>query len=113
MKTSFLYCLTANHFQLVSLLLFSIGLLGVMTSKNLIKILISIEFMVNSINIIFVSFATYRANISYTGYSIAIFVSAISALVMAIGLYFIYHIYKKYGSIDISEVYKISKEKKC
>lgn len=105
MKNNVLVCITVYHYLIISLILFFIGLIGFVISRNFIKILISLEFILNSINILFISFATYRVNSNYLGYTLVIFTTAISALILAIGLYMTYQIYKKFGTIDIVKVY--------
>ena len=65
-----------------------------------------LEFIINSVNILLISFASYKSDYSYIGYTFVIYTTAISALVMAIGLFFTYQIYMKYGTINIKKVYK-------
>lgn len=110
MRDSIFQCLSTYHYQVVAIILFMIGLLGLVYSRNLIKILISIEFIINSINLIFVSFATYMSDKNYIGNTVVIFVSAISALLLAWGLYLVYLIYKQYGTVDVNQIYSKYKE---
>lgn len=110
MKNSILYCIGAYQYQIVSILLLLIGLLGIILSKNFIKTLICLEFIINAINILFVSFAGYRADSVYTGYIVALFMTGISALVMSIGIYLTYLIYKKFGTIEITHIYEKYKD---
>ena len=65
--------MTIYHYLFIGLLLFLIGLLGSVLLKSVIKILISIEFMLLGVNINFITFATYCDNINYEGYIISLF----------------------------------------
>ena len=114
MKNSILNCVGAYQYQIVGLLLLLVGLTGIVLSRNLLKVLISVEFITNAINILFVSFASYKADSVYTGYIVALFTTGISALVMSIGIYLTFLIYKKFGTIDITTVYNKYKDvNKC
>lgn len=114
MKNSIINCVTAYNYQIISLILFSVGLIGTLTAKNFIKVFISLEFIVNAINILFVSFSSYKYESAYLGYFVAIYITAISALLLAIGLYFTYFVYKKFNTIEIEKVYAKYKDvKKC
>lgn len=114
MKNNILQCVTTYHYQILSLLLFLIGMLGTVLSRNFIKVLISIEFIINAINILFISFASYKADAGYLGYTVVLFTTGVSALVMGIGIYFTYLIYKRFGTVDIKKVYEKYKDiKEC
>lgn len=91
------------QYLLVGLLLFIIGLLGSVFVKNVIKILISIEFMLLGININFVTFATYCDNINFDGYIVALFYIAIGAVELAVALYLFYLMYTKKQSDNIEK----------
>lgn len=94
-------CITLYHYLFIGLLLFLIGLIGSTIVKNVIKVLISIEFMLAGICINFVTFATYCDNINFDGYIFALFYSAIGAVELAIALYIFYLMYKKKNSDNI------------
>ena len=114
MKDSILQCVTTYHYQIISLLLFFCGLCGVIISRNFLKILISLEFIINAINLLFISFASYKSDMSYIGYSIVLFTTGISAIIMAIGLYMSYLIYKHFGTVEVLKVYDKYKDiKEC
>ncbi|PIQ85522.1 MAG: NADH-quinone oxidoreductase subunit NuoK [Candidatus Omnitrophica bacterium CG11_big_fil_rev_8_21_14_0_20_45_26] len=76
--------LSLENYLIVSGMLFAIGALGVMTRRNLIMILLSIEIMLNAVNLSFVAFSSYGDNV--TGQVSALFVIAIAACEVAIGL---------------------------
>ena len=114
MKNSILNCVGAYQYQIVGLLLLLVGLTGIVLSRNLLKVLISVEFITNAINILFVSFASYKADSVYMSYIVALFTTGVSALVMSIGIYLTFLIYKKFGTIDIITVYDKYKDvNKC
>lgn len=110
MKNNFFLCITTCHYQIISILLLFNGLCGILFSENLIKILISLEFIINAINILFISFSSYKSDISYLGYTVVLFTTGISAIVMAIGIYIIYQINKYFGTIDLHKIYKKYKD---
>lgn len=111
MTNNLFQCITTYHYIIVSIILFIIGLLGVIISKNFIKMLISTEFIINSINLLFIAFASYKAENSYLGYTIVIFSTGISAIIMSVCLYFTNLMYKNFGTIDITKIYDTYKEK--
>ena len=105
MKSNVIYCLTTYNYQILSLIMFIIGLLGVILLKNFIKILISAEFIINGINILFISFSSYQPSDSYIGFTIVLFTTGISAVVLAIALYFLYILRKKRINTDTEELF--------
>lgn len=110
MKNNFFLCITTYHYQIISILLLFNGLCGILFSENLIKILISLEFIINAINILFISFSSYKSDISYLGYTVVLFTTGISAIVMAIGIYLAYQINKHFGTIELHKIYKKYKD---
>jgi NADH-quinone oxidoreductase subunit K len=75
---------TLNHFLILSGVLFSIGTAGVFLRRNLITILLSIEIMLNAVNITFVSVGRYQG--SADGQIITFFVMTVAAAEAAVGL---------------------------
>lgn len=84
-------------------MLFCIGLCGVVISKNVIKILISIEFMLASVNINLIAFGLYSSNLKFDGLIFTLFSIALGAVEVAIALYIFYGMYKKHNSVDIED----------
>ena len=74
------------HYLILGLIVFCIGLLGVLCSKNIIRILMSIELMFMGCNINFIAFANYLDLGSLLGESFAVFVISVSAIEAAIGI---------------------------
>jgi len=80
-------------------LLFSIGLFGVMTRRNAVAILLSVELMLNAVNINLVAFWRYGNTASMTGQVFAIIVFAVAAAEVAVGLSLIYSIYRRRNTV--------------
>lgn len=95
--------ITIYHYLFLGLALFVIGFAGSMTSEHVIKVLISIEFMLTGVNINFVTFATYCDNVNFNGYVMALFYVAIGAVELAVALYIFYLMYKKKQSENIDK----------
>lgn len=95
--------ITMFNYLFIGLLIFLIGFIGSVTVKNIIKILISIEFMLLGVNINFITFATYCDNINFSGYIIALFYTVIGAVELVIGLYIFYLMYQKKKSANIEK----------
>lgn len=76
--------ITLNHYLVLSAVLFSIGTAGVFLRRNVITLLLSIEIMLNSVNLTFV--AVGRFNGSVEGQIIAFFVMTVAAAEAAVGL---------------------------
>ena len=95
--------ITMYHYLFIGLVLFLIGICGSILSRHVIKILISLEFMLTGININFVTFATYCDNIKFDGYIMALFYVAIGAVELALALYIFYLMYSKKESENIDK----------
>jgi len=95
--------ITMYHYLALGGILFLIGLIGTMTVKNVIKVLISIEFMLTGININFVTFASYCDSINLSGYIMTLFYTGLGAVELAVGLYIFYLMYKKKQSDSIEK----------
>lgn len=93
--------ITMLHYLFLALILFVIGLIGSITTKHVIKVLISIEFMLTAVNLNFITFATYTDNTH--GYILALFYVAIGAVELAVALYIFYLMYKKKESDNIEK----------
>ncbi len=89
-----------NHYLVLSGILFSIGVLGVLIRKNAIVILMSIELMLNAVNLDFVAFAKFSQNID--GQVMVFFVMTIAAAEAAVGLAIAIAVYKRFQEVNIS-----------
>ena len=91
------------HYLFLALLLFVIGIIGSIVSKHVIKVLISIEFILTGVNINFITFATFCDNTKLEGYIMALFYVAIGAVELALALYIFYLMYRKKESENIEK----------
>lgn len=95
--------ITIYHYLFLGLVLFVIGLAGSILSKHVIKVLISIEFILTGVNLNFVTFASFCDNIELNGCMLALFYVAIGAVELAVALYIFYLMYNKKQSENISK----------
>lgn len=89
-----IFHITPAHYLLLSLTLFLIGLFGVIASKNLIKVLICIELMLNAVGINFVVFAAYFDGILVGGMIFTLFIIAVSAAQVAVAIAILINIFR-------------------
>ncbi|MCH7770579.1 MAG: NADH-quinone oxidoreductase subunit NuoK [Bacteroidetes bacterium] len=92
-----------THFLVISVVLFSLGMYGVITRKNAIMVLMGIELILNSANINFIAFAKF-GNYGLQGQIIALFVIVLAAAEAAIALAIVINIYKTISNINVDEV---------
>ena len=90
------------HYLILSGILFSIGAFGVMFRRNLITILLSIEIMLNAVNLSFITFSSLTNNLD--GQVASLFVIAIAASEVAVGLALAVLIFRKKKTIDTEAV---------
>ena len=93
-----------EHYIILSAILFSIGLYGVLAKRNAIIILISIELMLNAVNVAMVAFSRYIAPLLLTGQVFAMFIIVVAAAEAAVGLAIIIAIYRNRDTIDASQI---------
>lgn len=101
----FVFHLSLTHYLLLSAALFTIGLLGVMTRRNLIALIISIELMLNAANINFVAFSQYLGQTA--GGVMAVLVLALAAAEAAVGLAIGLYLYRRNGTIDVEQFHML------
>jgi len=90
-----------NHILFISTALFFIGIFGFLTRRNLITMLMSIELVLNSVNINFVAFNKYLWPHKLDGLFFSIFVIAIAAAEAAVAIAIIINLYRSHQSIDV------------
>jgi NADH-quinone oxidoreductase subunit K len=91
-----------NYYITLSAILFSIGALGVLIRRNPLVIFMSVELMLNSANLAFVTFA--RMHESLNGQIFVFFIMAVAAAEVAVGLALIVQIFKTKHSINVDEM---------
>ena len=92
-----------EHYLILSAVLFSIGLYGVLAKRNAVVILMCIEIMLNAVNIALVAFSRYVVPTFLTGQVFAIFVIVVAAAEAAVGIAIIIAIYRNRESIDVNK----------
>ena len=93
-----------EHYLILSVVLFSIGLYGALAKRNAIIILMCIEIMLNAVNIAMVAFSRYIVPMMLTGQIFTIFIIVVAAAEAAVGLAIIIAIYRGRETIDATEV---------
>src|SRR5215216_2226675 len=87
-----------NHYLVLSGLLFCIGTAGVFLRRNLITILLSIEIMLNAVNLSFVAFGRFRGDVD--GQIITFFVMTVAAAEAAVGLAIVISLFRHRESLN-------------
>jgi NADH-quinone oxidoreductase subunit K len=90
-----------SYYLMLSGIVFSIGLVGVLIRRNIIIILLSIELMLNATNINFVAFSAYLGNLS--GQVFVFFALTVAAAEVAVGLAIIFSLYRHSDSTNIDD----------
>jgi NADH-quinone oxidoreductase subunit K len=91
-----------NYFVALSVILFSIGAIGVLVRRNIIIIFMSIELMLNAANLAFVAFA--RQQQSMDGQIIVFFVMTVAAAEVAVGLAIIIQVFRHRETVQADEL---------
>jgi NADH-quinone oxidoreductase subunit K len=94
--------LTLHHFLYLSAILFFIGAFGVLFRRNQIVMFMSVELMLNAVNLSFVSFARYTP--SMDGHVIAFFVMALAAAEAAIGLAILVMVFRNRTTVQADDL---------
>lgn len=94
--------ITLSHYLVFSAIMFCIGLYGILKRKNIIMLLFATEIMLNAINVAFVAIGYYKGDLE--GQIMALFVIALAAAEVAIGLGLVLMLYKKYKTLDIDKL---------
>ena len=91
-----------NQFLLLAAVLFCLGVYGVLTRRNGVVVLMSVELILNAVNINLVAFGAFTDNVQ--GDVFAIFVIAVAAAEVGVGLAMVLMMYRNRKSIDFTEV---------
>ena len=94
-----------NWYLFLSTFLFCIGVMGVLFRRNAIIILMCIELMLNSVNLLLVAFSSYSGNSD--GQVFVFFIMVVAAAEVAVGLALLISIYRNIGSTDIDVLNKL------
>lgn len=93
-----------THYLVISTLLFSIGLYGVLTRRNAVAILMGIELMLNAVNINLVAFNRYVAPGAVGGQTFALVIITLAACEAAVGLALVMAAYRSLETIHVDEI---------
>lgn len=94
-----------NHYLIFCSVIFAIGVIGVLIRRNVIIIMMSIELMLNSVNLLLAAFSAYHADAS--GQVFVFFIMALAAAEVAVGLAIVIMVYRNTKSIDIDSLNKL------
>ena len=93
--------MSTTHYLVLSAILFSLGVLGVLVRRNALIVFMSVEMMLNASNLAFVAFAQQNGNLY--GQTIAFFVMVVAAAEVVVGLAIIVTIYRTRRSASVDE----------
>ena len=91
-----------SYFLVLATLLFSIGVYGVLARQHAVLVLLSIELMLNAVNINLVAFSAFLRDVS--GQVFALFVIAVAAAEVGVGLAIVILIFRNRQSVDVDEM---------
>ena len=91
-----------NYYLVLSALLFIVGVAGVLTRRNALVIFMSIEMMLNAVNLTLIAFSSFLGNM--TGQAFVVFVMAVAAAEAAVGLAIVIALYRNKPTVDIDGI---------
>ncbi len=92
-----------DAFLVVAAALFCIGIYGLITSRNAVRVLMSIELMLNAVNLNFLAFSNYLDSTNIRGQVFSVFVITVAAAEAAVGLAIVLSIYRSRDTVDMEE----------
>ena len=101
--TEMIFDIGLYHYLILALILFLIGFFGAIVSKNMLKVLISVEFMLTAVNINFIAFASFFDNLKLNGFVFSLFYIAVGAVEIAIALAIFYLMFKTKHSVNTED----------
>lgn len=93
-----------EHYLAVAALLFCLGVYGLLTKRNLVAILMSIELMLNAVNLNMVAFSRFITPDAFVGQLFAVFTITVAAAEVAVGLALIFSIYRDRATTSTEEL---------
>lgn len=94
-----------NHYLIFCSVIFAIGVIGVLIRRNVIIIMMSIELMLNAVNLLLAAFSAYWG--SANGQVFVFFIMALAAAEVAVGLSIVIMVYRNTKSVDIESLNKL------
>lgn len=92
--------ITLFHFMGLSFILFLIGVFGVLTRRNLVAVLMSVEVMLNAAALNFVAVSAYTDGLLFQGHLFTLFIIAIAAAEVAVGLAIFINVFRSRGTVN-------------
>ena len=96
--------MTLLHFQLLSAAIFCIGLYGVLARRSAVLVLMSIELMLNAVNVQLVAFGAFSGFGTSTGQVIAVFVITIAAAEVGLALAIVMRLFRSRGGVNMDDI---------
>jgi len=91
----------AQYYLVLSAAIFCIGVFGLLTRRNALLFLMSVELMLNAANVNLVAFSLYWGNV--TGQTFSLFTMALAAAEVAVGIGIILVLYRNFKEVDVTE----------
>jgi NAD(P)H-quinone oxidoreductase subunit 4L len=95
--------MSLEAFLIISAALFCIGIYGLITSRNAVRVLMSIELMLNAVNINMLAFSNFIDSTNIRGQVFAVFIITVAAAEAAVGLAIILSIYRSRDTVDMEQ----------
>ena len=92
-----------EHFIVISAVMFFLGIYGFIVRRNMITLLMSLELMLNAVNLNFVAFNVYLNQEFLQGHFFAMFIIGVAAAEAALAIAIIVFLYRKFNSINIEK----------
>ncbi len=99
----------ANSYFLLAAILFCVGLYGALSKRNAVIVLLSVELMLNAVNLNLIAFAKYGPVPSITGQIFSLFTITVAAAEAAIGIAILIALYRNKGTTDVLEMNAMKK----
>lgn len=95
--------MTLDAFLIIAAALFCIGIYGLITSRNAVRVLMSVELMLNAVNLNLLAFSDFLDSSNLRGQVFAVFVITIAAAEAAVGLAIVLSIYRSRDTVDMEQ----------
>lgn len=96
--------LTLYHYLILAAILFCTGIYGVLTSKNAVRVLMSLEIALAGVSINLVAFSNYITPAALTGQVFTIFIMTVSAAEAGVALAIIFNVFKNFQTADMEKI---------
>ncbi|HZG83207.1 MAG TPA: NADH-quinone oxidoreductase subunit NuoK [Brevibacillus sp.] len=93
-----------SSYLMVALILFCVGLYGALTKRNAVIVLISIELMLNAVNLNLVAFSKFGLHPGVTGQIFTLFTMTVAAAEVAVGLAILIALYRNKETVNVDEM---------